>query len=62
MASVNFSINVGSVVPRTVRYVALPSTVITIYPAWRGYSYFLVGDQILVVDPRTNRIVAVLAA
>jgi hypothetical protein len=62
VSSVNFSINVGTVVPRNVRYVPLPSRVISIYPAWRGYSYFLVGDQILVVDPRTHRIVAVLAA
>jgi hypothetical protein len=62
VASPTFSINVGSVVPRHVRYVALPSRVISIYPAWRGYAYFLVGDQILVVNPRSHRIVAVLAA
>jgi hypothetical protein len=33
-----------------------------IYPQWRGYDYFLVGDQIIVVDPRTHEIVAVLDA
>ena len=26
-----------------------------IYPEWRGYDYILVGDQIVVVDPRTSR-------
>ena len=32
----------------------------TIYPEWRGYEFVLVNDQILVVDPRTFEIVAVL--
>ena len=31
-------------------------------PAWRGYEYFLVGDDIIVVEPGTHRIVAVIAA
>jgi hypothetical protein len=60
VSNVNFSISVGTTVPRTVRYVPLPRTVVEIYPEWRGYDYFLVGDQIVVVDPRTLRIVAVL--
>jgi hypothetical protein len=30
------------------------------YPSWRGYEFFLVGDQIIVVNPRTLEIVAVL--
>lgn len=62
VTSVNFSLNVGTVVPRTVRVVALPAPVIEIYPAWRGYLYFLVGDQIVVVEPGSLRIVAVIAA
>ena len=35
---------------------------VEIYPSWRGYDYFLVGDQIIVVHPRTHQIVAVLDA
>jgi hypothetical protein len=31
-------------------------------PQYRGYEYILVGDEILIVDPRTLRIVAVIAA
>ncbi len=34
----------------------------TIYPDWQGYEYFLVNDQIIVVNPRTLQIVAVLDA
>jgi len=36
VTSVNFSLNVGTVVPRTVTVVVLPTTVVEIYPAWRG--------------------------
>ena len=60
--NVNFSISVGTRVPREVRFHTLPSEVVTIYPEWRGYEYFLVRDQIVVVDPRTLEIVAVLEA
>ena len=60
--NVNFTISVGTVVPRTVHVVALPETVIEIYPAWRGYVFFLVGDEIIVVEPNSHRIVAVLPA
>ncbi len=37
VTNVNFSINVGTVVPRTVHVVAVPATLIEIYPEWRGY-------------------------
>ena len=61
MTNVNFSINVGTVVPRTVRVVAVPPPLIEIHPAWRGYMYFVHGDEIIVVEPDTLRIVAVLS-
>jgi len=60
--NVNFSISVGTRVPREVHFHRLPSQIVTIYPQWRGYEYFLVRDQIVVVDPRTFEIVAVLDA
>jgi len=36
--------------------------VVTVYPEWRGYEFFLVRDEIIVVDPNTSEIVAVLNA
>jgi hypothetical protein len=60
LTSVNFSIAVGTRVPRDVRFHSLPREVVTIYPEWRGYEYILVNNQILVVDPRTFEIVAIL--
>jgi hypothetical protein len=63
VAHVDFAVRVGTVVPRgSVKFVALPSTIIEIEPSWRGFEYFLVGDEIVVVDPATLRIVAVLPA
>ena len=44
------------------RFYPLPSEVYVIYPEWRGYDYILVGDQILVINPRTHEIVAILEA
>lgn len=60
--NVNFSIAVGTRVPREVSFHPLPATIVTIYPEWRGYEFFLVRDQIVVVNPRTLEIVAVLEA
>lgn len=36
--------------------------IVEIHPAWRGYEFFLVRDEIIVVNPRTLEIVAVLEA
>jgi Protein of unknown function (DUF1236) len=61
--NVNFSIAVGTRVPREgVSFRPLPAEVVTIYPEWRGYEYILVRNQILVIDPGTYEIVAILDA
>jgi hypothetical protein len=61
--SVNFSIAIGTRVPREgVTLRPLPAEVVTVYPEWRGYEFVLVRDQILVIDPATLEIVAVLEA
>jgi Protein of unknown function (DUF1236) len=60
--NVNFAISIGTRVPREVSFHPLPAEVVTVYPEWRGYEFFLVRDQIIVVDPRTLEIVAVLEA
>jgi hypothetical protein len=60
--NVNFSIAVGTRVPRDMSFHPLPTEIVNIYPDWRGYEFILVRDQIVVVDPRTFEIVAVLDA
>jgi hypothetical protein len=49
-------------VPRDVSFHALPAEIVTIYPEWRGYEFVRVRDQIVVIDPNTFEIVAVLEA
>ncbi len=62
VTNVNFSVSVGTRVPRDVGFHPLPAEIVTIYPEWRGYEFVLVNDQIVVIDPRTLEIVAVLDA
>jgi Protein of unknown function (DUF1236) len=59
---VDFDLAVGTAVPRSVRFFPVPSTIIAIEPSWRGYDYFMVGEQIVIVDPRSMEIVAIIDA
>ena len=61
VTNVNFSINVGTRIPRSVRLVAVPASVIAIVPAYRSYRYFAVEDRICIVDPATYEIVEVIS-
>ena len=58
----NVSISVGTRVPANVHLYPLPVEVVAVYPAWRGYEYILVGDQIVVINPRSHEIVAIIEA
>jgi hypothetical protein len=60
--SPDFEVSVGARVPNTVRFVSLPQTIVEIEPEWRGYSYFMVGDRIVIFNPRTMEIVAIIDA
>lgn len=60
--NVNFSISVGTRVPRSVRLVALPAAIIEVVPGYRGYHYVLVDDQICIVEPSTYEIIDVIPA
>jgi hypothetical protein len=62
LTSVPFSHKVGEAIPGTVHLYALPVSIMEYAPQYRGYEYILVGDEILIVDPRTLRIVAVIDA
>src|SRR5262245_15623317 len=58
----NVSVSVGTRIPTSVHVYPLPVQVIEVYPEWRGFSYILVGDQIVIISPRTHEIVAILDA
>jgi Protein of unknown function (DUF1236) len=57
---VDFNVSVGTRVPRSVHFVPVPRSIVEIEPSWRGYDYFMIGDQIIIVDPRSMEIVAVI--
>jgi hypothetical protein len=60
--SEHFDITVGAKVPRDVHVAALPEDIVTIVPEYRGFDYIVVGDNILIVDPVTLEIVAIIPA
>ncbi|MBC9876040.1 DUF1236 domain-containing protein [Bradyrhizobium sp. INPA01-394B] len=61
VTNVNFSVSVGTRIPREgIELHALPSRVVTIYPEWQTYRYVLVRDEIVIINPDTYEIVAVL--
>jgi hypothetical protein len=60
LRDVDFSVSVGAVVPASVRLHLLPSSIVAIVPQYRGYEFVLVRDEIVIVHPRTHRIVTVL--
>src|SRR5579883_1114739 len=56
---VDFSLNVGVEVPERIRVVEVPSVLIDIHPEWRGDEYFVVNDEIVIVD-HSRRVVAMV--
>jgi hypothetical protein len=60
VTNVNFSISIGTAVPRTVRLQPLSAEINSIVPQYRGYNYFVTRDQIVIVEPTSYKIVTVL--
>jgi hypothetical protein len=58
--NVNFSLSVGTAVPRDVRLQPLPAEVVEVVPQYRGYNFVLVKDEIVIVEPSSYQIVAVV--
>jgi hypothetical protein len=54
------SVSVGTVLPTSVTFVDVPPEIVRIVPAWRSYKVVKVRDEILIVDPRTRKIVYVI--
>jgi Protein of unknown function (DUF1236) len=61
VSHVDFNLAVGTVIPRgRIHVVPVPQTLVTIEPAWRGFLYFVYEDELVIVNPRDMRIVAVV--
>lgn len=60
VTNVNFSVSVGSNVPRSVRLYDVPRDIVTVYPEYRGKKFVVVRDEIVIIEPSTQRVVAVM--
>lgn len=60
VTNVNFSLSIGTRVPRSTRLHVLPATVISVVPEYRSYRYILVEDEIVIVDPDSYAIIAIV--
>ncbi len=58
--NVNFSVSVGAVVPASVRFYPVTPAIVEVYPEYRGYEFVLVEEEIVIVEPRTRKIVTVI--
>lgn len=56
--NLNISIRVGETIPSRVRLHRLPPEIVAIEPEYRDYEYFSTGDDVVIVEPRTHRIVS----
>lgn len=60
---VNFTISVGTRIPKKVRLEQLPPRIVKIVPAYEGYRFFLLADgRIVIVDPHALTIVYIIDA
>jgi len=70
-----FSVSIGSRVPRNLRFVTLPDEILRIVPQYRGFDYFIISyrtkdpgggdyffvkDELLIIDPQSFEIVAII--
>ena len=56
----SLSVSVGATVPSSIRLYAVPSDVVAIYPRFRGHQFVVVEDEIVIIEPRTRRIVTTI--
>lgn len=71
----NFSVAIGSPVPQSVQLVTLPDEIARIVPQYRGFNYFIISyrtkdpggadyffvkDELVILDPQTREIVAII--
>jgi hypothetical protein len=53
-------IDIGVRLPRVIEVYTLPPDIIEVAPAYRGYSYIVIGDDYCIVDPETHVIIDII--
>jgi hypothetical protein len=59
-ANTHFRFSPGNAAPPDAAIRPLPPEIVRMYPQLRDYMYFVGGDQIVIVDSNTGRIVSIL--
>ncbi len=60
LINVSFSIAVGTTIPNDVQLHVLPPAMVEVVPEYRGYSFVVVEQEALIIDPDSRAIVAVI--
>ncbi|WP_445503979.1 DUF1236 domain-containing protein [Microvirga sp. G4-2] len=53
-------VTVGATVPDTVELQTVPDTIVSDIPSVKGYSYFVYNDDVVLVDPKTRKVVTIV--
>ena len=53
-------VSIGAALPGEVILDPLPPTIVDLVPEFRGYDYFVVGDEVVIVDPATRQVVEII--
>jgi hypothetical protein len=53
-------VSVGSVAPANVRIGAVSADIVAVLPQFRGYSFFATREEIVIVEPRGRKVVALI--
>ncbi|PYV14696.1 MAG: hypothetical protein DMG21_17330, partial [Acidobacteria bacterium] len=62
VGDVNFAVRVGTVIPRSFHLFVLPADIVDIVPRFRGFRFFILEEELVIVDPVTLEIVAIIPA
>ena len=62
VSRVDFDVRPGVRIPRHVHLFSVPSDIVSVVPAYRGYRFFYYEEELVIVDPVTLEIVAVIPA
>jgi len=58
--TVKEKVTVGMAVPDTVELQTVPDTIVSDIPSVKGYSYFVYNDDVVLVDPKTRKVVTIV--
>jgi hypothetical protein len=58
--NIDISVSVGATLPSRVRARPVPASIISISPEFRGYDYVVVHDEIVIVEPKTKKVVTII--